>query len=75
MHILILIGAVLTIAGMLGLGYCIRLAMQARKAGTGTGTGPDLQRARLQQAMVWNLGALFVSAIGLMAVVVGVILG
>lgn len=64
------IGAALTMAGVAGLVWCILLAMRARKSGL-----PDDQmKAALQKVVALNLGALMVSALGLIAVVVGVIL-
>ncbi len=63
-------GAALTLLGVLGLLWCIVLAVRARKSGL-----PDDQvRAALQRVVAWNLGALAISALGLMAVVMGVIL-
>ncbi|MCF8484758.1 MAG: hypothetical protein K9G71_06065 [Rhodobacteraceae bacterium] len=71
MEILIWLGAALTVVGLLGLVWCIILAMRARKSGL-----PDDQiKLALQRVVAWNLGALAISAIGLMAVVTGVILG
>ena len=71
MEILIWLGAGLTLLGVLGLIWCIVLAMRARKSGL-----PDDQvKAALQRVVALNLGALAVSAIGLMMVVMGVILG
>ena len=71
MEILIWLGAGLTLLGVLGLVWCIVLAMRARKSGL-----PDDQvKAALQRVVALNLGALAVSAIGLMMVVMGVILG
>ena len=71
MEILIWLGAGLTLLGVLGLAWCIVLAMRARKSNL-----PDDQiKAALQRVVALNLGALAVSAIGLMAVVIGVILG
>ncbi len=70
MQYLIWGGAGLTLLGVAGLGWCIFLAMKAKRAGL-----PDAQmKAALQQVVVWNLAALAVSGLGLMAVVVGVIL-
>ncbi len=64
------IGAALTMAGVAGLVWCILLAMRAHKSGL-----PDDQmKAALQKVVALNLGALMVSALGLIAVVVGVIL-
>ncbi len=70
MDILIGIGAVLALAGVAGLGWCIALALRARRAGL---PEPEL-RARLQRVVAVNLGALGLSAIGLMLVVVGIVL-
>lgn len=65
------IGAALTLLGVLGLVWCIVLAMRARASGL-----PDDQiKAQLQRVVAINLGALAVSGLGLMAVIVGIILG
>ncbi len=71
MDMLIWGGAALTMAGVLTLLWCILLAVRARKSSL-----PDDQiKAQLQRVVVLNLGALAVSALGLIVVVVGVILG
>ncbi|MBL4927276.1 hypothetical protein [Fuscibacter oryzae] len=70
MGLLIWIGAALTLAGIAGLVWCIVLAMRLRKAGL----PDDALRARLQRVVMLNLGALGVSALGLMAVVMGIAL-
>ena len=63
-------GAALSMLGVIGLIWCIVLAMQAKRSGL-----PDDQmKLRLQKVVALNLGALAVSAIGLMAVVIGIIL-
>lgn len=64
-------GAALTMAGIAGLVACIVMAARARAEGL---TGPAMQ-ARLRRVVAWNAGALAVSGLGLMLVVVGVILG
>jgi hypothetical protein len=70
LEIVIWAGAALTLLGVAGLGWCIVLAMRARNSGL-----PDEQvKAQLQRVVAWNLGALALSGLGLMAVVVGVIL-
>lgn len=67
---LIWIGAGITLLGVVGLVWCIVLAMRAKKAGL-----PDAEmRSALQRVVVLNLGALAVSGIGLMCVVFGVML-
>lgn len=63
-------GAALTMLGVLALLGCILLAYRAKTSGL-----PDAEiRQRLQKVVALNLGALAVSALGLMAVVTGVIL-
>lgn len=63
-------GAVLTLLGVAGLIWCIVLAVRAKRSGL-----PDDQvKLALQRVVVWNLGALALSGLGLMAVVFGVIL-
>lgn len=70
MEMLIWGGAVLTMAGVLGLLWCILLAMRARKSGL-----PDDQiKAQLQRAVILNLAALALSGLGLIVVIAGVIL-
>jgi hypothetical protein len=70
MTVVIWAGAALTVLGLVGLVACIVMAMRARAAGL---TGPAMQ-ARLQRVVAWNMAALAVSFLGLMAVLVGVIL-
>ncbi|PJF08104.1 hypothetical protein [Pseudorhodobacter sp. MZDSW-24AT] len=71
MDMLIWGGAALTMTGVLALVWCILLAMRARKSSL----PEDQIKAQLQRVVVLNLGALAVSALGLIVVVVGVILG
>ncbi|WP_347310247.1 hypothetical protein [Defluviimonas sp. SAOS-178_SWC] len=68
---LIWTGAVVTLAGLAGLVWCILKVTAARRAGL---SDADL-RTRLQRVVALNLGALFLSAIGLMMVVAGILLG
>lgn len=68
---LIWIGAAISLAGVAGLVWCIVLAMQARKAGL----AEEAMRARLQRVVTLNMAALGISALGLMCVVVGILLG
>jgi hypothetical protein len=63
-------GAALSVAGIAGLVACIVMAARARREGL---TGEAMQ-ARLRRVVAWNAGALAVSGLGLMLVVVGVIL-
>ena len=68
---LIWIGALVTVLGLGALFWCILKVAAARRAGL-----PDADlRARLQRVVALNLGALFLSAIGLMMVVAGILLG
>ncbi len=68
---LVYVGTVLALAGMLALGYCIWAAISAKRAGL----PDDALRARLQRIVTINMGALLVSALGLMAIVMGIFLG
>lgn len=64
-------GAGMSILGIAGIGWCVVLVTRARGAGL-----PDAElRARLRRVVALNLGALVLSAIGLMMVVVGILLG
>jgi len=65
---LVYVGTALALAGILALGYCIWAAVAAKRAGL---PDPEL-RARLQRIVTINMGALLVSVIGLMCVVLGV---
>lgn len=70
MELLIWTGAAISLLGVAALGWCIVLALRARRAGLDGAA----MRAALQRVVVINMAALAVSAIGLMMVVVGVIL-
>ena len=61
----------LTLVGVAGLLWCVRLVMAGRRKNLDEAA----MRAELQRVVVWNMAALAVSGIGLMMVVVGVILG
>lgn len=71
MQALIWIGAFVSLVGIAGLGYCIARALKARRAGL----PDDAMRAELQRVVVINMAALGVSALGLMLVVTGILLG
>jgi hypothetical protein len=71
MQALIWAGAALTVAGLLVLGYCILRAMKARRRGLDEAA----MRAELQQVVAINLAAVGMSALGLAAVVAGILLG
>ena len=71
LQILIAAGAVLTLAGLGGIIWCIIAARAAKQ---------DLHdeaelRARLQRIVSVNMGALLASMLGLMLVMLGIVLG
>ncbi|MBJ3762842.1 hypothetical protein ILP92_08795 [Maribius pontilimi] len=70
MVVLVWIGAGMAVLGLAILSYCIVGAWKARKAGLDDAA----LRARLQRLVVWNLGALMVSMLGLMVLVAGIFL-
>ena len=63
-------GAALTLAGVIGLLWCIRMVVANRRKNLAEAQ----MRAALQRVVALNMGALAVSGIGLMMVVVGIIL-
>ncbi len=67
---LIWIGAAVTLLGLAGLVWCILTVRRAQKQGLDEAG----MKARLQNVVAVNMGALFLSAIGLMMVVVGILL-
>ena len=70
MQILVWIGAILTLLGVVGLIWCVLIAVRAKREGLGDAA----MKARLQKVVALNMGALALSAIGLMCVVLGLIL-
>lgn len=69
--VLIWAGAAISAAGLGGILWSIMMVTRARRAGL-----PDeALRAQLRRGVAVNMGALFVSVIGLMMVVVGILLG
>ena len=71
MEIVVWIGAALSVIGLCGIVYSIVAVTRAKRANL-----PDEElRARISGILPINLGALFVSMIGLLAVIVGVMLG
>ncbi|RBI74512.1 hypothetical protein DQW77_07465 [Roseovarius sp. TE539] len=70
MEILIWMGASVSLAGLAGLVWCIVKVWKARKAGL---ADSDL-RAVLRNVVPVNSAALFLSVIGLMMVVIGILL-
>lgn len=70
MEALIWIGALVSLLGVIGLLWCVLIAARARREGLDDAA----MKARLQKVVALNMGALFLSAIGLMMVVVGILL-
>ena len=70
MAYLIPVGAIVTVAGLALLMICIAKINKAKKAGL----SDDEMRSVLQSVVPMNLGALLVSGLGLMLVILGIIL-
>ena len=68
---LIWIGAIVSLVGIAGLIWCVMIALRARREGLDDAA----MKERLQKVVAINMGALFLSAIGLMMVVIGILLG
>ena len=64
-------GAAVALVGMALLGWSIRLAVRVRRGATGD---PAKARADLTRVLYWNMAGLGIAALGLMAIVVGIIL-
>lgn len=64
-------GALVTLLGLLGLVWCVLKVAHARKKGL----EPEAMKQLLQRMVAINMIALFLSVIGLMMVVVGILLG
>ncbi|MFZ5751451.1 MAG: hypothetical protein ACOY5U_10335 [Pseudomonadota bacterium] len=71
MAMLIWAGTAVTLAGLAGLIVCIGLVVRARRSGLDDAA----LRSRLQTIVAYNFGALAVSALGLILVVLGITLG
>jgi len=70
MEILIWIGTVLSLLGLADLLLCISTVLRAKKT-----AGPDNElRISLKKVVPLNMAALFLSAIGLMLVILGILL-
>ncbi|MDJ0858282.1 MAG: hypothetical protein QNI90_19145 [Dinoroseobacter sp.] len=70
MGFLVPIGTALTVTGLVGLIACIVMVIRARKQES----EEDALKARLQKIVAFNLGALALSGLGLMLVIVGIFL-
>lgn len=71
MEAVIWIGALVSVSGLAGI---VAVILQVRRARREALPEPEL-RARLQRAVALNMGALGLSALGLMMVVIGIMLG
>ena len=70
MDLLIWIGSILSILGLIGLFWCIKNVLKAKKLAT----SDEELRSSLQEIVPLNMAALFLSAIGLMLVILGIML-
>jgi len=70
MEILIWVGSILSLLGLVGLLWCIKTVLRAKKT---AGSDEEL-KVSLQKVVPLNMAALFLSAIGLMLVILGILL-
>ena len=70
MELLILIGSILSILGLFGLFWCIKTVLKAKKIAT----SDEELRSSLQKVVPLNMASLFLSAMGLMLVILGIML-
>ena len=70
MEILIWIGSILSLLGLVGLLWCIKTILRAKKVAV----SDEELRMSLQKVVPFNMAALFLSAIGLMLVILGIML-
>ena len=70
METLIWIGSILSLLGLVGLLWCIKTVLRAKKAAV----SDEELRVSLQKVVPFNMAALFLSAIGLMLVILGIML-
>ena len=70
MDLLIWIGSILSILGLIGLFWCIKTVLKAKKLAT----SDEELRGSLQKVVPLNMAALFLSAIGLILVILGIML-
>ena len=71
MEILVWTGTIVTLAGVASLVWCIVAVQRARREAL----DESAMKAKIQKAVAMNMGALMLSAVGLMMVVVGILLG
>lgn len=70
MEWMIWLGTGLTLIGIAGLFYCVLKAIKAKRSGL---SDPEI-KAALKSVVALNLAALMISALGLIAVIVGIVL-
>ena len=70
MDLLIWIGSILSILGLIGLFWCIKTVLKAKKLAI----SDEELHSSLQKVVPLNMAALFLSAIGLMLVILGIML-
>ena len=70
MELLIWMGSILSILGLVGLFWCIKIVLKAKKLAT----SDDELRSSLRRAVPLNMASLFLSALGLMLVILGIML-
>ncbi len=70
MELFIWIGSILSILGLIGLFWCIKTVLKAKKLAT----SDEQLRGTLQKVVPLNMASLFLSAIGLMLVILGILL-
>ena len=70
MDLLIWIGSILYILGLIGLFWCIKTVIKAKKSAV----SDEELRSSLQKVVPLNMASLFLSAIGLMLVILGIML-
>ena len=70
MELLIWMGSILSILGLVGLFWCIKTVLKAKKLAT----SDDELRSSLRMAVPLNMASLFLSALGLMLVILGIML-
>ena len=70
MEVLIWVGSILSLLGLVGLLWCIKTVLRAKRT---AGSDEEL-KVSLQKVVPLNMAALFLSAIGLMLVILGILL-
>tara|TARA_B100000674_G_C37188162_1_gene622835 strand:+ start:211 stop:435 length:225 start_codon:yes stop_codon:yes gene_type:complete len=70
MEFFIWIGSILSILGLVGLFWCIKTVLKAKKLAT----SDEQLRSNLRKVVPLNMASLFLSAIGLMLVILGIML-